>query len=173
MKKIYILTFLATFSLNLFCQQDTKIVRDSTISYIWDTITNDWVESQRYVHVYDVNGNQTERYSYKCDSETNDWIYSSKFLSYWSELTTSISNNIIDLNYIVYPNPFRDYTTIKLPYDAHTQKIELIDIHGRTVRSIDNVNSNSVTIHRQNLPSGFYFIRIHSEDTYVKKVIIR
>ncbi len=78
-----------------------------------------------------------------------------------------------DLNYHVYPNPFTDYTTIELSDAVQTKKIELIDIHGRIVRIIDNVNSNSVTIHRENLPSGIYFIRIHSDDAYVEKVIIR
>ncbi len=141
-KRIFFLFLLATFSLNLFCQQDSVIVRDSTYSYYWD-------------------------------SGTNEWVYGSKEVSYWSELTTSIPNSIIDLNYIVYPNPFTDYTTIKLSDAVQTEKIDLIDIHGRTVRSIDNVNSNSVTIHRDNLPSGIYFIRIHSDDTYVQKVIIR
>ena len=63
---------------------------------------------------------------------------------------------------------------VKASSDAEeTQRIDLIDIHGRTVRTIDIVNSNSVTIHRDNLPSGIYFIRIHSDDTYVKKVIIK
>ncbi len=41
------------------------------------------------------------------------------------------------------------------------------------IRTIDNVNSNSVMIHRENLPGGVYLIRIHSDDTYVEKVIIR
>jgi len=75
--------------------------------------------------------------------------------------------------YQSYPNPFTNYTTIKLSDFVHTQKIELIDIHGRIVRSIHNINTNSVTIQRENLPSGIYFIRIHSDDTSVKKVIIR
>ena len=142
MIRIYLLLLITTFSLNLFCQQDTVIVLDSTYSYRWD-------------------------------SETYDWIYNSKTVYYWSELTTSLSNNIIDLNYIVYPNPFTDYTTIKLTDTFQIQKIELIDIHGRIVRTVDNVNSNTVTIYTDNLQSGIYFIRIHSDDTYVKKVIIR
>ena len=171
--------------------------------YNWDSNSNNWVMYHRHVWEYDANGNETdykchfwnsqindtsryrEVYSYDAygnqtehiwdnwDSVTNDWVFGSKWVYYWSELTTSISNNIIDLNYIVYPNPFTDYTTIELSDAVQTQKIELIDIHGRIVRTIDNVNSNSVNIHRDNLPSGIYFIRIHSDDTYVKKVIIK
>jgi len=128
---------------------------------------------RREVHTYDASGNKTESIWYDWDSETNDWQLSLKYEYYWSELTTSISQNLIDPNYIVFPNPFTDYTTIELPDAFQTRKIELIDIHGRTVRTIDNVNSNSVTIHRENLPSGIYFIRIHSDDTNVEKVIIK
>jgi len=123
--------------------------------------------------LYDANRNKLEDILYDWSSAANNWVYNSKTVFYWSELTTSISNNIIDHNYIVYPNPFTDYTTIKLSDTVQTGKIELIDIHGRIVRTIDNVNSNSVTIHRENLPSGIYFIRVHSDKNYVKKVIIR
>ena len=129
-------------------------------------------KKSRQTILYDANGNRTEGIAYNWDSDTNDWVYGQKSVYYWSELTTSISNTIGDLHYIVYPNPFTDYTTIKLSDAIQTQKIELIDIHGRIVRSIDNVNSNSVTIQRENLSSGNYFIRIQSDDTYVKKVII-
>ena len=149
------------------------MVLDSSYVYYWHSETNDWIGSSREVNTYDANGNQTERINYSWDSAYNDWGIILKTVYYWSELTTSISNNITDLNYIVYPNPFTYYTTIRLSDAVQTQKIELIDIHGRIVRSIDNVNSNTVTIHRDNLPSGIYFIRIHSDDTYVKKVIIR
>ena len=141
--------------------------------YGWDSENYDWVRSGRKDFTYSTDGNKAESIEYIWDKETNDWIIYSKTVYFRSELRTSISKNIIDLNYIVYPNPFTDYTTIKLSDAVHTQKIELIDIHGRILRTIDNVISNSVTIHRENLPSGIYFIRIHSDKTYVKKVIIR
>jgi len=149
------------------------MVLDSTYLYQWNADTNDWVMYDRNVYTYDANGNETEMISYKWGSDIFDWVLSGKTIYYWSELNTSVSDNIIDLNYIVYPNPFTDYTTIKLSVAVQTQKIELIDIHGRILKTIDNIHSNSVTIHRDNLPNGIYFIRIHSDDTYVKKVIIR
>ena len=143
-----------------------------TVMFDWSGI-NDWVKSNREVYTYNANGNQTETIKYDWDLGTNDWVYKEKKVIFWSATNTSLPDNSIDLNYSVYPNPFTDYTTIKLSDAIQTQRIELIDIHGRTVRTIDNVNSNSVTIHKENLPSGIYFIRIHSDDTYVKKVIIR
>jgi hypothetical protein len=156
-----------------FFEYDANGNQTKYMHYNWDSITNDWVGQYHWFSTYDANGHETGYIRSWWDLDMNDWLYSLKSVSYWSELTTSIPNNFIDLNYIIYPNPFTDYTTIKLSDAEKIQKIELIDIHGRTVRSIDNANSNSVTIHRQNLPSGIYFIRIQSDDTYVKKVIIR
>ena len=94
-------------------------------------------------------------------------------MSYWSELAPSVSNNIIGRAYIVYPNPFIDYATLRFLDAAQVQKIELVDIYGRIVNNIYNINSNSMMIHREILPSGIYFIRIHSDDIYTKMVIIR
>jgi len=42
MKRLCILFLLAIFSLNLFRQLHNVIVIDSTYSYKWDTVTNDW-----------------------------------------------------------------------------------------------------------------------------------
>ena len=173
MKNIYILLLLSTFSSNLFCQQDGVIVLDSLYSYHWDEIVNDWAATDRKMYSYDAHGNKLEDILYDWSSGTNDWVFKSKTVYYWSKLNTSVTNSIIDLNYNVYPNPFTDYTTIEFPDAVQTRKIELIDIHGNTVRSLHNINSNSVRIQRENLPSGIYFIRIQSDDIYVKKVIIR
>jgi hypothetical protein len=73
----------------------------------------------------------------------------------------------------IYPNPFTDHTTISISDAVQTQKIELIDMYGRIIRTIDNVKSTSITINREDLPGGIYIVRIYAEDTYVRKVMIR
>ena len=76
MKKIYLLLLLATFSLNLFCQQSDTIVLDSTYSYRWDTVTSDWVFYDYYLFSYDASGNQTRMIVY---SESDQWgVYYSR-----------------------------------------------------------------------------------------------
>jgi len=86
---------------------------------------------------------------------------------------TDLSVTSISSQLRFYPNPFSDYVTIDLSIGSQIQTIELIDIFGRTVKSIDRFEGNSITIQRDNLPGGIYFFRIHSNDTYVKKVMIR
>jgi PKD repeat protein len=139
-------------------------------SWLWDFGDEQTSTEQNPTHTYTDAGTYTVSLTVTGDGGTDtetktDYITVADPTS----ITTSGTESILE----IYPNPFTDYTTIKLSDAVQTQKIELIDIHGRIVRTIDNVNSNSVTIHRDNLPSGIYFIRIHSDDTYVKKVIIR
>ena len=74
MKKIYLLLLLATFSLNLFCQQDDTIVLDSTYSYKWDSQFNEWLVDSRWIYEYDVNGRKTEEISHNWEPETNEWV---------------------------------------------------------------------------------------------------
>jgi len=52
------------------------------------------------------------------------------------------------------------------------KKIELINIYGNVLKTINNPDNNSITIYRENLPGGIYFIRIHSDKVFLKKIII-
>jgi len=72
----------------------------------------------------------------------------------------------------IYPNPFTDYTTISFSNVMVVKKIELINIHGSILKTIINENNNFITIHRENLPGGIYFIRIYSDRIFLKKLII-
>ena len=83
--------------------------------------------------------------------------------------TVDLDGSVIEL----YPNPFSDHTSVKISEDLQIQMIDLIDAQGRIVRTIDNVHSSSVTIQRGNLPGGIYFSRIHVDDIYTRKILIR
>jgi hypothetical protein len=72
---------------------------------------------------------------------------------------------------IIYPNPVTDFVTVESGDADHIRSIEIIDMYGRTVRTIDNINNNAVTIYSGKLLGGIYFIRIHADDTFVKMVI--
>ena len=171
------------------------------IEYGWDPGTNEWVTEGRYVNTFDANGNVTEQMRQHLDSETNEWVADARRVDaygacgvvterieywwdpgtnewinygkaqlYWSEI--SIVPDFFTDNHAIYPNPFTDFTCIYLSSRETTSKIELFDIRGRIVRTIDNINRNPVTIHRDNLPRGIYLIRIHSDDIHTGKVIV-
>ena len=73
----------------------------------------------------------------------------------------------------IYPNPFSDFTIIGLPENIRVRKIELVDITGRTIRTLDKISGASVTLERDDLPGGIYLIRIQADEIYVKKLIIK
>jgi len=76
-------------------------------------------------------------------------------------------------NILIYPNPVTDYLTIELADNLQISKIEIIDLYGRILRTIDHINYNSTTIQRGDLLSGIYLLRIHADDIYTKDIIIR
>jgi len=107
-------------------------------------------------------------------------VYISDYNSPNVYFTTDCFNqyvNIHDINFKntelrIYPNPFTDYTMISLSDAIVVKKIELMNIYGKVLKTINSPNNNSITIHRENLPAGIYFIRIYSDKAFLKKIII-
>lgn len=61
----------------------------------------------------------------------------------------------------VYPNPFKDYTTIMLPEgERGTIQLEVYDLSGKQLRSQVALNANMIKIDREMLLPGIYFYRI-------------
>jgi len=73
----------------------------------------------------------------------------------------------------MYPNPFSTFLRIDMRNNKPLQKIEILSLDGRIVRIIDHIDTPSITINRENLYPGLYFLRIHADTIYVRKVIVR
>ncbi len=83
------------------------------------------------------------------------------------KISEILSNDKVE----VYPNPFKDITTFeiksenyKLPY-----KLEVFDMLGKKVRSIDNINSNTFNFSSDDLESGIYLYKVLSFDKEIGK----
>ena len=72
----------------------------------------------------------------------------------------------------IYPNPFSSSVTLELEDHSSVRKVEMLNVLGETMRVIDQNMGSSVTIPRENLPSGIYFLKVHANQTYVMKVLI-
>jgi len=64
-------------------------------------------------------------------------------------------------SYNLYPNPVGNQLTINNIGDVN--KIEVYNIIGKMVKSVDNLSTNGVTIVTSNLTSGVYFVTFHNE----------
>jgi len=139
----------------------------------WNPGTDMYVKSYKRIdYTYDLEGNLIEEMIYRWDSEINEWQPYEREKYYWSIINSIPGYSLIN-SCKVYPNPFTDYTTISLPDSEDTKSIEIIDSYGRVVRTITDIESNLVTVYRENLPAGIYFVRINSDYLYTAKVIIR
>lgn len=76
----------------------------------------------------------------------------------------------------IYPNPFATTTTISIDNELLTSstEIRMYDILGREVKRISKTKNKEVTITRDNLTSGLYFLKLITDDKIIdaRKIIV-
>ena len=88
----------------------------------------------------------------------------------WPSLSTPDFNPLSAV--AVYPNPSNDHK-ININSDMVLDEIQLININGQIVQEIKNPASQGNTYTLENLPSGFYFLKLASNNqSATKKIII-
>lgn len=83
-------------------------------------------------------------------------------------------NSIIttDFNLVISPNPSTGLFTIKNP-DENEIQIEVYNVMGQLVHTLENGTSQSATIDLSNKAAGIYFIKIKTQGTeLVKKIVV-
>lgn len=74
----------------------------------------------------------------------------------------------------IFPNPFSTQTTFQTDNLLQNATLTVDNCFGQTVKQIKNISGQTITLHRDNLTSGLYFVRL-TEDSKViaiKKVVI-
>jgi hypothetical protein len=70
------------------------------------------------------------------------------------------------------PNPANEFVVLKSK--AGLKTVQLFDITGKSVLTVQANNQNRVVIDRNNLPSGFYLINAEvGETTVIQKLILK
>jgi hypothetical protein len=89
------------------------------------------------------------------------------------DVTTAVSKSKLT-GYKVYPNPANDYVVVESKNEL-IKKIDLIDITGKSVRTITGIMQNSITINISALLNGLYFIKTQTSnnDVLVNKILIQ
>ena len=83
-------------------------------------------------------------------------------------ICTSFCNNtaIEDLssfNILIYPNPFRDETTIDFGTDVNEAIISVVDVYGKQIELYTVVNTDKHVLKRDGKARGVYFVEIEIE----------
>ena len=78
----------------------------------------------------------------------------------------------LSANINVYPNPSNDHK-INIDSEAILDTIELVNINGQLMQQVKHPVAQNRTYTLENLPQGFYFLKLSSNDkTIIKKVVI-
>lgn len=71
------------------------------------------------------------------------------------------TNNISVKNkFSIFPNPFSSQTTLQTAGRLHNASLTIYNSVGQTVKRIDNLIGQTIIFHRDNLPTGLYFVRL-------------
>lgn len=61
---------------------------------------------------------------------------------------------------LIYPNPFNSSATILFDSEVINAELNIYNLQGQIVRSVNNISGNKIEIERGNLERGNYFIRL-------------
>ena len=98
----------------------------------------------------------------------------STYTHYWTQIfgkgneALAVEDYMLAKKIMVYPNPVS--YTLSIESKIPLEKVEIYSILGQKVKEI---NSNFKSISTSNLSSGVYIVRIHSENGFTSKKIIK
>jgi hypothetical protein len=96
--------------------------------------------------------------------------YEADIVASGAECVTAVAP-INEVTFSVYPNPFNGQITIS--GNSKIQYINVVDVAGRTVKQINVNYMNIISIDANELPTGMYFMEIHTMDGKTVKEIVK
>lgn len=82
-----------------------------------------------------------------------------------SNISLDIENFIVNKNIIsVFPNPFSTETTLKTDKAFKNTTLTIYNSLGQKVKEIKNISGKTVTLFRDNLSSGLYYIQMRQDN---------
>jgi len=105
-----------------------------------------------YVQVTDGNG---------CEMNSNSFEY----------IETGISQVSSGISLSIYPNPFKDETTVDFGRVVKQASVRVVDVFGKLIEEHSILNTDKHILKRENKASGIYFVEIEVEEQ--EKVIYK
>ncbi|MAZ71952.1 MAG: hypothetical protein CMC70_02285 [Flavobacteriaceae bacterium] len=150
----------------------------------WGTDTGYWVgETNKYLALKLIVGTNTYYGWARLDFLATSTSFTIKDYAYEStpnaciesgQTTLGINENTAENSISIFPNPFFSSTTIKTNGYLKNATLTLYNSYGQTVKQEKNISGKTVSLSRDNLPNGLYFIRLTEESKIiaVEKIII-
>jgi hypothetical protein len=150
----------------------------------WGTSIGYWVgETNKYLALKLIVGTNTYYGWARIDLLATSTSFTIKDYAYESapnaciqsgQTTFGINENSNKNFFSIFPNPFIYSTTIQTIGNLKNATLTIYNSYGQTLNQIKNISGQTVSISRDNLPSGMYFIRLTEENNIiaVEKLII-
>jgi hypothetical protein len=103
-------------------------------------------------------------------TDANGCVQSSSITSFG---TTSVSD-LSTITLSIYPNPFKDETTVDFGREIQVASIKVVDVFGKLIEEHSVTNTDKHILKRENKASGIYFMEIEMEqkEKVIYKLII-
>jgi len=109
-----------------------------------------------------------------CSRENDTLLYLNESLvpCFINTSNNEIINNSQQL--IIYPNPFSSQMTVQSNQVLKAATLTIYNTFGQQVKQIKNISGQSITLHRDNLPSGIFFLQLTQDNEILTtdKIII-
>lgn len=94
-------------------------------------------------------------------------------IMYGNNTPNAISENVLNNNFSVYPNPAKDMVNITALDNTSISSTTVFDISGSRINTFNSILDNNAHINTSNLSSGIYFIEVVTNlGSTTKKIII-
>jgi Secretion system C-terminal sorting domain len=71
-----------------------------------------------------------------------------------------IDENTTSFYFSIYPNPCISSTTIQTNYQLKNATLTICNSYGQTIKQIERISGHTISLSREDLPSGLYFIML-------------
>ena len=80
----------------------------------------------------------------------------------------------IKKSFSIFPNPFNSTTTLKIFGNIDDVNLTIYNLYGQAIKQMNKISAQTVSLFRDNLPSGLYFIRLTETNKIIatEKLII-
>lgn len=97
-------------------------------------------------------------------------LYSDQKLPAFKDLATTVSKNLKESTFKVFPNPVND--KLQISADEIVIQLELFSTDGKIIKAL-NPNSNNFSVELNDLRSGLYFLRLKTPHQLITEKIVK
>lgn len=140
----------------------------------WGTSIGNWVgETDKYLALKLLVGTNTYYGWVRIDLLAISTSFTIKDYAYESSPNTcilsgktnlGINENSNNNTFSIFPNPFISATTIKSVVNLKNATLTIYNSYGQTLKQVNNISGKTISLSRDNLPSGLYFMMLTEEN---------